>query len=431
MELKIASGAVRLRKGDYNLAKISQETVEYGKYALLTKAGISFYSEPAYGIQEYLVSHYKIKNGLLVVQVNERVFEVSFVKSSFIENFDKIILDKNDDSIDSIAKRVESKVRDFYEKNDGCKVVISAKNLSFKNSLVNFLNDLQNVVTDQTTNYPEKFNYRLAITLNKSESSTKIAITVTALFALFIGWVVWSNVKDDEEVIQATEEIANPYANYYATLYGDLPSVRQQLWLAYEMLSNIQTLPDRKLQTLTFGQRPERRSMVISAEIVSAQDEGKSDLTSLIQRVNQFEGGYMLDIQQQYPIVFREVPNIGAYDQANEDGSYDPETNKESNVGIYNIDKTIAYLRDAVNGIVPNVRVIIPPSSESARVSNGSFQQREINISFEGNYKEDLDYLSIIFAGWPVVFVSGRLTGVDTSGRFTGQISLTILGDTL
>jgi hypothetical protein len=430
MELKIASGAVRLRKGDYNLAKISKETEEYGKYALLTKAGISFYSESVYGIQEYLVSHHKIKNGLLVVQISDRVFEVSFVKSSFIENYDKIILEHNENILD-VVKGVEAKVRDHYLSTAGFLIVISSKNNEFCSTLVDVLNDLQNVVIDKTTTFPEKFNFRLAVTLNKTESSIKAVILVTVLFSVFIGWIIFSKLEDENEVTNTTESVTNPFENYYSSLYGDLPSVRQQMWLAYEMLANIELLPDRKLQTLTFSQRPERRSLVISAELVAANDKDKPDLTSLIQRVNQFEGGYMLDIQQQYPIIFREVPNIGAYDQSNEDSSYDPETNKESNVGIYNIDKTIAYLRDSVNGLVPNVRVIIPLASESARVSNGKFQQREINISFEGNYKEDLDYISIIFAGWPVVFVSGQLTGVDTSGRFTGQISMTILGDTL
>lgn len=432
MAIKRASGVVRIRKGDYSLNDIRGYVATFGKYAILTNQGISFYSEPIHGLQEYLVSQYKVRSGILVVKLSELVYEISFVKNSFIESYKIITLESTDYSRSENFTKICDLISVFVNENSNCKIVLNTENDLFNENLSLALNNLIPLIVDKTEDIPEKYVYRLAITLNTSQSSTRVVLIVSILLAITVGIFLLNKFWPDAEVVDDKGVvIVDPYLEYYSVLYGELPSARQQLWLAYEVISNIQRLPERKMQTLTFTQKPDRRSMQISSVLVPVTDDAKPDLTSLIQRVNTFDGGYMLDIQQQYPILFTERPNIGAYDQSSEAANSDPISRKEWNVGIYNIDKTIAYLTDAINAVVPNARVLIPPATESARVSNGYYQQREFNINFEGNYKEHLDYLSIIFAGWPVVFISGQLTGVDSEGRFTGQISLTILGDTM
>lgn len=432
MAIKRASGVVRIKKGDFTLKDIRGYVSTFGKYALLTNAGISFYSEPVQGLQEFIVNQHKVRNGIVLIKISELVYEISFVKNSFIESYKLFTLESNDLSSSSNFTKICELIVNYLNDNGNSKVVLNTEDDNFNAEISKALNEISTIIVDKTDVLPEKYTYRLAVTLNNTQSSSRLVMIVSAVILIGVFILLFSKFWPEEEVVeQKGAAIVDPYMEYYSVLYGQLPSARQQLWLAYEMIANIQKLPDRKMQTLTFTQKPDRKSMQISSVLVPTSDEARPDLSSLIQRVNGFEGGYMLDIQQQYPILFTERPNIGAYDKASEASNTDPKSLKEWNVGIYNIDKTIAYLTDAINAIVPNVRVLIPPANESARVSNGYYQQREFNINFEGNYKEHLDYLSIIFAGWPVVFISGQLTGVDSEGRFTGHISLTILGDTL
>lgn len=435
MSLQLASGAVRFKLHEIDRSTIGEGTKDYGKYALVTDKGYSFHSQKIDGFQEYLVKLHKMTSGILTLRITDNQYEISVVKKGFIENYFKISFDSATDNHKSIVKTIAEKIDSLVKSDfdgDKYKLVFNTR-INDVDALIakRYEGENDSLIIDISDAIPEKFQYVLAIGINKTRDNLKVLISVSAVLFIFIAyWLGSKFLSSQEEVEQKSVVVVNPYAEYYDVLYGKLPSVRQQLWLAYEMMENVETLTDRKLKTLTFTQRPDQNSMVISAELIPSNDKAKPDITSLIARVRNFEGNYMLDIQQQHPVLFREVKNIGAYDKANEDNLYSVQTNKESNVGIYNIDQTIAYLRDAINSIVGNARVVIPAATESARVSNGKYQQREIQISFEGNYKSDLDYLSVIFAGWPVVFVSGQLDGVDNDGRFTGQISLTILGDT-
>lgn len=431
----LATGPVRFRLNEFDLKTIGENTRIYGKYVLITNKTICFHNQKIDGIQEYLIKLHKIANGIVIVKISDSQYEVNVIKKSFIEAVSIAKFDSNESTVDMISQTLIAKLNDLiaiHFSESKIKIVVNVRFGLLDESLKSKWDESIGIlICDELDAVPEKFKYVLDISISKSRGNQKILFAVSGLLLASIGISIYLGLKDDDVVsANPAKEVVDPFLEYYEVLYGKLPSVRQQLWLAQQMLDRVESLPDRRLKTLVFSQRPERNSMVISAELIPTNDEVKADLTSLISRVGSYEEGYMLDIQQQYPIMFRETVNVGVYDRALEQSSYDPITNTESNVGIYNIDKSLAYLRDSVNAIVPNVQIVIPNANESARVSNGRYQQREITLSFEGNYKSDLEYLSIIFSGWPVVLVSGQLNGVDGEGRFTGNIALTILGST-
>ncbi|MDI5833287.1 hypothetical protein OCF84_20825 (plasmid) [Shewanella xiamenensis] len=435
MSMVLATGPVRFKLNEFDLNTIGENTRTYGKYVLITNKAICFHNQKIDGIQEYLIKQYKIANGIVVVKISESQFEVNVVKKSFIEGVSIAKFDSNESTIEIISQTLIEKLNDLiaiHFSDLKIKVVVNTRSVLLDESLKNKWEGSRGIlICDELDAVPEKFKYVLDVSISKSRGNQKMLLVVSSILLAAIGISIYLGLDNEDTVsVNTVKEVTDPFKEYYEVLYGKIPSVRQQFWLAQLMLDRVDSLPDRRLKTLVFSQRPERNSMVISAELIPTNDDVKADLTSLISRVGSYEEGYMLDIQQQYPIMFRETLNVGVYDKALEQSSYDPITNTESNVGIYNIDKSLAYLRDAVNAIVPNVHIVIPNASESARVSNGRYQQREVTLSFEGNYKSDLEYLSIIFSGWPVVLVSGQLNGVDGEGRFTGNVALTILGST-
>jgi len=394
--MTIAKHVVRFSATNYNPKQIEELSLNWGEFVYRTSLGICFASERFFAVQEYLVEKHKIKNGFLIVQTGKDLFEINRVSSSFIEDTQ---------SYSTAQKSLQTIIADELPIDRSAIKVVLRCDKSLRDSVQNI-----NVIHDfDEEDIPEKYEYTLASIAAKQNVSKTKPLIIGATLLLACGAYYLPTLFESEEVA-VKQEVVDPFQGFYRTLNGGSADIRSTMLVAKKLMTDLDSLP--QWQYTQINLTGNGGSMMIAAEVTPIVEGDQPQKVMLIDAVGR--EGYSIDLQQQNPVVFTNNKNKPVFDK-----------NYES-VPLVNLDQSIAYLTDAVGTLVENT-TLHTASSQVSQVS-GSYKQKDIQLIMNGNYHHHLDYLSIIFSGWPVVMQSGRIEHLG-KGKYRAQFNLAILGE--
>ncbi len=416
--MNAALNVIRFPRGSTEYSNFVEASDKWNsQFVFLTKSEICLSNARGLAAPEYLKDKFKVTNGIIAVEIHEFSFEINEVKEGRIRALKTVHLSelsaegvKLPPSEEEISERLLEALEKFCPNLAETKVVVGTeRELSSPRGGEWYVASWQRA--------PIKYEYQLAGKVHSARSSARIrnfAFVVLAMIGVAFLYFVSSG---EETVVEKVVKKSDPLKGYYEVLHGKLPSVRQALQETVNLIEVIDKISGWKYREINFQQNP-NGSMIVSAVLIKKEEakESKSTLLKidLMNVVSQY--GYYMDLQRPDPVIFKEFKNHGVYT-----AGYD-------SIPPVNIDQSVAYLSDAVTSIVRRSNLTSPPANESARVSNGAFQERPLILELNGNYKNHLDYISIIFSGWPVVFVGGKVDSIDANGKFKSRFTLTILG---
>ncbi|QIR16537.1 hypothetical protein [Shewanella aestuarii] len=394
--MNMAKHVVRYRTGDYNPKDIVKLSEQWGEFAYRNQLGICFAAERYEATQEYLIKKHKLKNGYLIIQTGDHSYEVNVVKSSFIEEtntFSTLALPFAIALKQAIGHITEDTV--VLRVPADSKISMSAANV---------------VVDKDGEEAPEKFDYQLASIAAKQNTGYANQIVIALFVAAGLFYQFGYDAVFKDEVVETQAPVVDPYKTFFAALTGGEPDVRQTLLTVKEMLDSLARIPQWRVMQINMNKSG--AGLVVAAELVPRSDGDNPQRTILVSTVA--AKGYSIDLQQQNPVVFMTLKNAAVYDLQNETAS------------LVNVDQSLAYLGDAVSALIENGSITIPV--EQGVVTGGDYSQKNLQVTMGGNYSQHLDYLSIIFSGWPVFFQSGRIEVTET-GKYRAQFNMAILGE--
>ncbi|MBO1897647.1 hypothetical protein HNW13_018070 [Shewanella sp. BF02_Schw] len=392
----MAKQVVRFSSRDYDPKQIKFLSKQWGEFVYRSPLGICFADERFLATQEYLIKKHKIKNGYLIIQTGQNSFEFNRVTGSFIDEAQTYLTES--ESLENTLKARLPIDRTLL------KIVIRCE----KSLEVN--TDGFDIILDtDDEEVPEKFEYTLASIAEKQSFGKTKEIVVVAVFLVAIGVYFFPQIFEEEEVV-VQQDIVNPDKEFIKTLNGGEADVRHTLLAAHKLITILDKLPQWHYTQINFTRSA--GSMIIAAEVIPKEEGDKPLKIMLIDAMGR--DGYSIDLQQQNPVIFTNEQNRPVFNQRYESAS------------LVNIDQAIAYLSDSVGTLVENGSLQVA-STQVTQVSN-KYKQKDIQLVLGGNYIQHLDFLSIIFSGWPVVLQSGRIENLG-KGKYRAQFNLAILGE--
>jgi hypothetical protein len=403
--MAIAKQVARFKAGSYDPKKILELSKLWGRFVYKSPGGINFAHERYSAAQEFLVKKHKIKSGILLIRTSEFIYELNEVKLGFIETTNQV-----DTQVSSLRDVISISLLSVND--DAYKIVIigdiqESVELPGNNICIIYDSDFDDALV------PEKYEYVLAEIASRDVGDKTKKLTLIGIAAVLGLGLLINDLIPKDEVIEQQAVVIDPLEGYYSALTGGMPDVRKTLLAVYELMSFVDSLPEWKYSRLSISQSG--TGMIVSAELLPKQEGVSPQKVGLITLLSL--AGYSLDLQQQNPVIFFQVNNSPVYN-----------LNVETIPSPINLDQALAYLSDSVGSLIPNSNFIIPSGNNSSVGSNGSFKQKEIQVMMSENYIQHLDYLSIIFSGWPVVLQSASFEALGPQSKYRGQLILTIFG---
>lgn len=417
--MNVATNVIRFPRGsnEYNNFVEASNTWN-SQFVYIDKSHICLSNERGIAAQEYLKDKHNISNGMIVVEIQDYTFEFNKVeggkiKAVKVENYKTLTgdgLTVAPETEHELGEKLAESLANYCDDLSSAKVVVGT------DKVVQVPPSLTWHVTP-FSRAPKKYEYQLAGKVKSAQNSVRLRnIGLLTLF-LVVTLGVFFISQGEETVVEKVVKKADPLKGYYQVLHGQLPSVRQVLQETVDLIEVIEQISGWKYREINF-QQGEHGSTIVSAVLIRTEDT-RENVSShlkidLMKSVAQF--GYYMDLQRPDPVIFREFKNKGVY------------TAGVDSIPPVNIDQSVAYLNDAVTSIIRKGDLTAPSATESARISNGVFQERQLVLELNGSFKNHLDYASIIFSGWPVVFVGGKVDSEGANGKLKGRFTLTILG---
>tara|TARA_R110002033_G_scaffold135713_4_gene175333 strand:+ start:23725 stop:24909 length:1185 start_codon:yes stop_codon:yes gene_type:complete len=394
--MAMAKQVVRFSANDYDPRKIKSLSKQWGEFVFRTPLGICFAAERFSATQEYLIKKHKIKNGYLIIQTGQHSFEFNRVIGSFIDDTQTYLT--NDEPIETFLR--DKLPVDCYS----LKIVLRSEESLTVNAVgLDLIHDVDN------EDVPEKFEYTLATIAEKQNFGKTKEIVIGFVFLFAIGaYFVPKMFKEEEAVVQ--QELIDPNRDFVKTLTGGEADVRYTLLTAQKLISSIEKLPEWHYTQINFTRSD--GDMIIAAEVIPQYEGDQPQKNMLIDAIAR--DGYSIDLQQQNPVVFISQKNRPVFNPRYE------------SVSVLNIDQSIAYLSDSVGTLIENGSLMVS-STQTVSVSS-KYKRKDMQLILNGNYTQHLDFLSIIFSGWPVVLQSGRIENLG-KGKYRAQFNLAILGE--
>ncbi|GGB66216.1 hypothetical protein GCM10011607_28620 [Shewanella inventionis] len=394
--MAIAKHVVRYRTSDYNVKDIVKLSEQWGEFVFRTPHGICFAGERYEATQEYLIKKHKIKNGYLIIQLGDHTFEVNKVVEHFIEETT---------TISTLAVPFAIALNQAVGDISGNSIVLRVD----ANTEINPSNE-HFIIDSDGDEVPAKYEYSLAVIAAKQSFGNTKAILIAGVVIAGLTYGYAYDFFFEKEVAQVSEQKIDPFEGFFAAINGGEPDVRQTMLATYRMMEVIDTIPQWRGMNISINKSG--GGVVIAAELTPRIDGDNPQRTILVNTAAKY--GYLTDLQQQNPVIFLSLRNTPIYDLENETAPF------------VNIDQSLAYLSDSVNSLVENGSITIPV--EQLAPTGGDYKQKNLQITMTENYAQHLDYLSVIFSGWPVYLQSGRIEMMDRN-KYRAQFNLTILGE--
>ncbi|MBE8233434.1 MAG: hypothetical protein HAW67_06820, partial [Endozoicomonadaceae bacterium] len=214
--IKSPTGVIRFKEGEFKASEIKNLGEKYGKFGFAYNGGVCFSNEIGYALPEYLISEHKIDSGSVIIIHDSEEFEINQVTNGFVEETEYLTL---------------TEFKDWSKYGSGQRIIYTDNTrILHANGLTESLTDSGLIIVTDIE-VPSTFEYVITEAIQPRKRGVLPYLGIL-LIAGIIAWFAWPEPTPEPIKVKKVDH----FKDYYSTLYGKLPSVRQQLSLAYDFI---------------------------------------------------------------------------------------------------------------------------------------------------------------------------------------------------